>query len=94
VLYYVSIANDHTGEWIGGVYVNAETQQLAGRRAAEIEGWTSCLSLAVFPVPAGSPAIPASFLGRVLSRAEVATIAELRHFFLTHDEGGIELLPS
>lgn len=79
-MYYVSISNDHTGKWIGGVFVNAETEQQAGESAAELAGVDTCLSLALLPVPPGPVAIPGDFYGRLLSRAELARLGALRDF--------------
>jgi hypothetical protein len=69
MLYYVSMADDDDGHFLGAVFVNAESEKAAGKEAARIEGKTDHIQMLTLPVPGGGPAIPA--IGKLLSRVEL-----------------------
>lgn len=87
MLFYISLANAGSGNWIGAVIVNREQATLAGRAAVELYAQSLAEKECVFagevqaairPLPVGS-CVPADFIGRLLSQAELLTIGELRH---------------
>jgi hypothetical protein len=91
-MYFVSIANDDTGEWIGGCFLNASTEEEASDKAAKVAGRACNMQIAMLPVPPGSPGIPAAFYGRLLNRDQIDSIqpGELVDFKVD-DEGTVEV---
>jgi hypothetical protein len=75
VLYYVSLSDNHTGAFVGGVYINAGDIETASQAAVDLSGVKTCLSCLASPVPAGGPAIPA--IGRLLSKDDLAACGPL-----------------
>lgn len=70
MLFYVSIADEHSGAFVGGVYLHAEdwnaAVKSAGALAADSDrSLCGCFEMRGCLVPAGGAAIPA--IGRLLS---------------------------
>ena len=72
-LYYCSIADNHTGKFLGACFVNAEDVGAVPAAVGEVLKGANrpetCVEIASCPVPAGGPSIPA--IGRLFSRAEL-----------------------
>ena len=81
----MSIADNHSGAFIGGAWINAEDLSGAYRGAAALVDKSShpCFEMLGAPVPSGGPPIPA--IGRLISRAELEAWAPQVSVFVDQD---------
>ena len=74
-LFYVSIANTHTGKFEGGFICNALTPALASDRASDelnrVRNKPTRIECLTVEISAGSRPIPAALLGRLISRDDM-----------------------
>jgi hypothetical protein len=78
MLCYVSVANNHTGAWIGAVIVNKPTEEEAQDYAAGLaraDPQCPCVQTVCVRIKPGSPPIPAELIGRLLTKADLEVIS-------------------
>jgi hypothetical protein len=70
MLYYVSIADNHTGEFVGGMFVNAEDENSLQGVVLTLLSQDRCVDLLCAPVPANGD-IPIPSIGKLLTREDM-----------------------
>jgi hypothetical protein len=79
-LYYVSLADEQTGDFVGGVFLNrptADEAQLGACRVAWEAGAPRCLEAKSHVLPPGAPPVEADCINRLLSFEELASTDEV-----------------
>jgi hypothetical protein len=70
VLYYVSVADNHTGEFVGGMFVNVEDEGSLEGVVLTLLQQDRCVELLYAPVPANGD-IPIPSIGKLLTRKDL-----------------------
>ena len=89
-LFFVSLVDQGSREFLGGFYSNKPDKETAVEAAALLlpAHQRNCVSALAVQVPTGSRGIPANCVGRLLSRSELEQMGPMASLGEWHDKHG------
>ena len=74
MMYFFSVADNHTGKFVGSILINKPSADAAAQAVHDIVGRDRCVEVAWCLVPVGAPPINPGFYGRLLTKEEVGQL--------------------